>query len=67
MRINIFYQYLYFSTKFVVISNAASGQSIGTKWPALFIILNYKNPADLIDPTTLLLIFHGLNNNFLNY
>jgi hypothetical protein len=45
---------------------AAGPWSIGTKWPALFTVLNYNNPTDFLYPTVLLFTFQTLNNVFLN-
>lgn len=55
------------STNEVAISKAYIGLSIGSKCPALFTILSSSSPALFIDPTTLLLIFQGVNNFLRNY
>ncbi len=52
-------------TKETTISRASTGLSIGTRCPALFTILNSRSPALFIAPTTLLLIFQGVNRAFL--
>jgi hypothetical protein len=56
----------YLAMKVLIIYNAFSPWSIGTKWPALLTTLNYKNPADLIEPATSPFTFHVVNKVFLN-
>ena len=54
-------------TKEVAMSRDSSALSIGTKWPALNTILNYKFPASLKAPAIFPFTAQELNCLFRNY